>query len=299
MGLKGLVFFTLRASVLNAVWRAITQRRAVTILCFHDPKPDVFASHVRALKKHYTLIALADYLAWRQGTRAQLPTFPLVVTLDDGHRGNFQLLEVAEREAAPVTIFACSAIVGTNRHFWWKALVDEDERWRLKAMPEEERLAQLERRWGFRPQDEQPVRQALSDAEMRAMQGRWIDFQAHTRTHPILPRCDRAVARDEIVRSREELERRLAKPVDFFAYPNGDYSDRDLALVRDAGYACALTVDAGTNDQHTDLFRLKRIVMEDDVGIDELLVRASGLWDAIKRLLGHRPRFGLQAPCEA
>ena len=76
----------------------------------------------------------------------------------------------------------------------------------------------------------------------------------------------------------------LGLSINAFAYPNGDYGEREVAAVKEAGYACALTVDAGLNDADTDLFRLKRIGVDDGASATEMIVKASGIVDLVKRL---------------
>jgi hypothetical protein len=95
------------------------------------------------------------------------------------------------------------------------------------------------------------------------------------------------------------LKERFGLSVVALAYPNGDYSERDMALVREAGYSCALTVDPGVNDVVTDLYALKRIYMPDDASIGELSVRASGIWDTLMRMVGYHRAFGKQAAIES
>jgi peptidoglycan/xylan/chitin deacetylase (PgdA/CDA1 family) len=298
-GVKSLVVALLYASGFSTLWRVLRQRRRVTVLCFHDPDPLDFARHVQALRRHYQLISLAEFVRWRADSRALLPAYPMVITLDDGHAGNFRLLDVIDQHQVPVTIFLCSGIFGTFGHFWWKEVPYEAERWRLKSLPDDQRLKELEQRWAYQPLKAYEQPQALSELQVQAMNGRWVEFQAHTRLHPILPRCSLQKARDEIAGCRADLERSLKRKVYAFAYPNGDYSDRDVALVREAGYSCALTIDAGSNDRQTDAYRLKRILIEDDLGDTELMVRASGLWDACKQWLGSRSRFGYQTTVQA
>ena len=43
----------------------------------------------------------------------------MVVTFDDGHIKNHSLLPVFKKYQVPVTIFLCSGIVDTGKHFWF------------------------------------------------------------------------------------------------------------------------------------------------------------------------------------
>jgi peptidoglycan/xylan/chitin deacetylase (PgdA/CDA1 family) len=224
----------------------------------------------------------------------ELPPKSLVLTLDDGYRKNRELASLLEREGVPVTIFLCSGIVGTNRRFWFKFTETGED---LKQLSDSARIRALST-LGFLDSKEYPDREALSDSEVRQMFGRLIDFQSHTISHPILPRCTTDKAATEIVESRSDLERRYGLDIFALAYPNGDYSDRDVRLVRQAGYTCALTADPGFNTASTDLFRLRRIAVDDDDGVDELLVKASGLWGVLSGLVRTK-RHGYTAVAEA
>jgi len=242
-------------------------------------------NHLAVLGKLYNLIPLRRYIEWRNGkTREPLPPYALVVTLDDGHRGNAALAPVFRQHAVEPTIFLCSAIIGTNRTYWWNAVPDQDERERLKRVPDHERVRQL-KEMGFVETQDSTERQALSDGEIAMLNG-MVDFQCHTRLHPVLPRCSPERAKEEIEKAKDELEQRLGRLIYALAYPNGDYSEREVVLARAAGYDCALTLDGRVNRANTDIFRLGRMGVSDSADSNELIVKASGLWDFLLRLSG-------------
>lgn len=280
-------FAALRFTGLPFILRHTLQRRQVTILCYHDPAPADFARHLKVLTRLYRIISLRDYLAWRRDPTIAFPRHALILTFDDGHRDNHRLLDVLRTFNVPLTIFLCSGIIDTHRHFWWKGL-SPAECARLKQLPNARRLAALLRH-GYAESREYDGRHALSLAEIGAL-STVVDFQSHTRFHPILPRCSDERAVSEIAGSKAELEYKLAKPIYAFAFPNGDYTGRDVDLVRRAGYECALTVDAGYNSRSTDCFRLRRIAIADNAGNDELVVKASGLWGLWERWMGQAGR---------
>jgi peptidoglycan/xylan/chitin deacetylase (PgdA/CDA1 family) len=229
---------------------------------------------------------LRSFVEWRQGKAAAPPPYAIILTMDDGHRGNTQLQPVLARTGVPATVFLCGAIADSRRHFWWTKVKDPVEREKLKRLPDRDRLARLARS-GFRETQEFPERQALSRDEIKQLQ-QVIDFQSHTRFHPVLPTCSDERARDEIAGAKAELESRFGLSIYALAYPNGDYSDRDAALAKESGYQCALTLEGGYNNADTDMYALKRIAVEDNAGSNELIVKASGLWDLIQSVLGRR-----------
>jgi peptidoglycan/xylan/chitin deacetylase (PgdA/CDA1 family) len=282
--MRKLAFLALRLTLLPFVFREVFQRNKVTILVYHVPTPQVFDAHIGVLRRLYNIVPLSAYVEARR-TRdfGKLPPKALVVTLDDGHRSNFALKDVVERHNVPITIFLCSGLIGTRRRFWFlheksPALVQ-----RLKTVPDDQRLAAL-RRTGFEEAKEFDDRQVLSIAELRELNSR-ADFQSHTVFHPILPRCSEEKAEAEIAGSRSDLQTKLGHEVYALAYPNGDYSERELRLAESAGYSCALSGDCGFNTKKTPLFRLRRICVPDDADRHELLVKASGLWGESKVVL--------------
>ena len=248
------------------------------------------------------MVSLSDFLEARFGKTAEgLPPKALIITIDDGHRSNYGLTSVIQRHRVPVTIFLCSGIVGTHRHYWWLHTTDSGEAQALKALPDEQRV-QVLRRKGHSDTREYETRQSLSRDEIAEMKSA-VDFQSHTVFHPILPACSSERARWEVIESKESLEREYGLEIYALAYPNGDYSDREIELLENAGYTCGLTLDAGFNDSETDLFCLRRVALPDDAGVNEVIVKTSGLWTFLKAFGSkstnpsrHSPRFRGDAP---
>ena len=120
----------------------------------------------------------------------------------------------------------------------------------------------------------------------------FVNFQSHSLYHPILPKCNIEIAKQEINESKNKLEKDYGLKINVFSYPNGEYSDRDIELVKNAGYECAITVDFGFNTINSDLYRLKRLSVNDPWNINELIVKASGVWGFLNKILRRRKSIG-------
>ncbi len=287
MTLRDALFKCLRYSGLPWLLRHTAQRRCVTLVMFHDIAADHAERVFTFLKRAYNVVALEDYLtARRNGNDRLLPPRALVITLDDGHVRNRTLLPVIEKLNLPITIFLCSGIVGTRRHFWFKYRHPQVNTAQLKRVSNDERLRALARA-GFDPLREWEEPQALSREDVEQMRSR-VNFQSHTLLHPCLPHCSDEEAWAEIAGSRQQLIQEYGLPINAIAFPNGDYSTRDLALVRRAGYECAITVDFGYNTLNTDPYRLRRLSIDDTDNEDAVCVKASGLWAFLLALVGKR-----------
>lgn len=84
---------------------------------------------------------------------------------------------------------------------------------------------------------------------------------SHTLNHARLPRLidsNLGAAQAEVVHSREILEREVGG-VDYFAYPNGLYSEEAVQLVRDNGYRAAVTTRLGVRHSWDGRFTLHRV----------------------------------------
>ena len=243
----------------------------VAILLYHDVSPDVFTKHLAYLSRHYKIISLDTFVsAIHNNDFSEVPPKSVVITIDDGHSGNFALLPVVKQYRICPTVYVCTQIINTHRYFWFRIPKQtKREKERLKRLPNVERLAHLKDTTDFEPEKEYQERQALNISEMRQMMDA-VDFQPHTQFHPILPNCNDIEAKQEILGSKADLEELLDKECLHFSYPNGDYSGREIEIVKVGGFRSARTSDIGWNTIDTSPYQLKAIPMSDDVGLIRL-----------------------------
>lgn len=90
-----------------------------------------------------------------------------------------------------------------------------------------------------------PALPMLTWDQIEEMREYGIDFQAHTRSHPHLPQLSPERAEEEMRSSKDVIERRLRRPVAFFAYPFGEYTPELMERARSAGFAGACTTEVG------------------------------------------------------
>ena len=72
--------------------RKIICNKNVTIALYHDPKPEIFKKHIDHLSYYYRFISLGELInAIENKDWSNIPPQSLVVTFDDGHKGNYEL----------------------------------------------------------------------------------------------------------------------------------------------------------------------------------------------------------------
>ena len=197
----------------------------------------------------------------------------VAVTFDDGYRGVYQhAFPILARHKIPATVFLTTSHVGTNRLLWWDRLLLQARKAQESGLEAAQRLGALEPRilggGGMIDEDElllafklmscpqrDEVWQVLDDlaglvtarerifvseGEIREMAAAGIQFGAHTRTHPLLTWLDDSALLDEVVGSKADVARLVGTEDIWFAYPDGVFGDREMAIAREAGFRGAV-----------------------------------------------------------
>lgn len=252
------------------------KRKKTTFILYHNPNSVIFQKHLQYLSKRYSIISLEEFLNYQKNPISKLPDHSMVITFDDGHKDNFLLLETIVAFKIKPTIYVCSGIVGTNRKFWFR--LEGINVGRLKKMDNALRIEQIKQTVNFSPMDEfsEEERHGLTQAELAQM-NQYVDFQSHTKFHPILTTCDVDTVYEEMLMSRLELTKTVNSPVRHFAYPNGDYSNREIVFLQKAGYHSARTTDVGWNDRTTNPFQLKITGVNDRAPLWMLKAELTGI----------------------
>ena len=146
-----------------------------------------FGRQMRLLTRlGFSVVSLARLKDGFEG-RTLLPPRPVAITFDDGqsnfHQAALPLLRATGQTA---TVFLVSDLIGSSNR-WDQADGDLEE----------------------------PL---MNEDQIREAAASGIDFGSHTRTHPHLHQCAPAQRWEEIRGSKEALEERFQRPVDFFCY---------------------------------------------------------------------------------
>ena len=208
--------------------------------------PSRFEDQLRELKSKHRVVTLSEALSSEDST--------VVITFDDGYLDNFQ-------EAVPLLQkFGLPAIIYLTSDF-----VDQKA-----SHPRYKTNDRLHMDW----------------SEVRELQAEGlISFGSHTCTHPMLSELSDADSRAEIIDSKHRLEDKLGAQLKSFAYPNGNYGQREVELVEQAGYLHAVTVKPGVNRGGVDNFQLRRTEVTDRDSEEEFAAKLDGALDPVHLIL--------------
>ncbi len=100
-----------------------------------------------------------------------------------------------------------------------------------------------------------------------------VEFGAHTRHHPNLPELSAAAVTDEVTGSKTDLESHLKKPIYWFAYPYGSYSQSIIKTVQQAGFKGAVSTIYGSIQSSDNIYLMPRIMVDGRFSLDDLVKR--------------------------
>lgn len=105
-----------------------------------------------------------------------------------------------------------------------------------------------------------------------------FEIGSHTCNHIRLNKhIDKETLKKEIINSKQTLESKLGVDVKTFCYPNGDYTDQAIDVVKNE-YIAAVTTESGWNNSESPDYTLQRIAVHDDISKtkNSFLSRISG-----------------------
>jgi peptidoglycan/xylan/chitin deacetylase (PgdA/CDA1 family) len=252
---------------------------------FHNPNKKLFEGCIKwFLKNGFTIISIEEFHSIIKNNKP-LPPSSVVLTVDDGWKENKDnIVTVAETYKIPVTIFVTTSPVETGDSYWWTSIqkafdqkLTNQSVGSLKLVPNEERIQELNRIKSNVPSN----RDALTVEELITISNSpYITIGSHTVSHPILTMCNDEKSLDEIKESKKILENWIQKPVNFFAYPNGNYSQREINTLKSNEFEMAFTTkpDYISLDSFKSPFEIPRFDVLENVSFAENIIRMTGVW---------------------
>ena len=248
-------------------------------LYFHDPTPQLFEQIVKWCKKRgYRFIDIKecyDILSSKSDIKEKVA----YLSFDDGWKSNLELIPIIEKYNCPITIFVSTEPVDSG-NYWWEfadASKKKGKKISMKFLEEKsfyKELAQLKA-------NHQLERSSITEDELIAMSEHpLISIQSHTVNHPILINCSQETLDKELVESKRYLEDKTQKRIFAFSYPNGDFGEREVKAVKNAGYKIAFTTKANkiSATDIENLLLVPRKAINTNGGKYENLSKITGTW---------------------
>lgn len=259
----------LRAPQAIGYWLGVGQRHMVEdgadiiFLCHGTPRRAAgwLERQLRYLRRAFTMVSLAAFVSSIGAHRKKGRARQAAIIFDDGLRSNVAVAYPLLRALGiPATFFVCPGLIEERRWLWTHearrrlqfagrslqhALAVELDMpaglepfvQRMKEMRLPRRL-QVEARLrqatpGYAPSEADREAFDLADwRELSSLDPSIVTIGSHSMTHPILPTLSAAEIETELRDSRSAIEAKLARPAEFFSYPNDDFDERTVAAAR-------------------------------------------------------------------
>ncbi|MVN22036.1 polysaccharide deacetylase family protein [Mucilaginibacter arboris] len=251
---------------------------------FHSPSRELFEFCIKWLiRNNFNFLSQEDILRISNKSKP-FPTASVVITVDDGWQTNEEnIVVIADRYRIPVTIFVSTHPIDSGE-FWWpyidyanKMNITNHSIRFLKTISNKERenivkeikqLVQLDRL-------------AMTvDQIKRISKSDFITIGSHTINHPILTNCNDDEVFKELKESKIVIENWINKKVKYFAYPNGDYSEREINYLKKLSYTLAYNTKPLplTEIALQNLYELPRFSIFENISKNEAICRMLGVW---------------------
>ncbi|MEM2153204.1 MAG: polysaccharide deacetylase family protein [Candidatus Bathyarchaeia archaeon] len=224
---------------------AIKPVKAIPVLLYHSigenksihtVHPKEFEKQMRYLKKNYEVKSLSEILDFVEG-KDNPPKNVVAITFDDGYQDIYtNAYPILKKHDFPATVFITTGYCG-------------------REMP----LTNIKLKM-------------LSWDEVRKLAEGGIEIGAHTVTHRVLTELSLKEAREEMFRSKDEVEKRIGRRVLYFAYPKGKANRELLNLAKEVGFKAAFwgegMIKVGDNP-----YALKRVSVNQTVTLSHFKLR--------------------------
>lgn len=285
----GLILF---GSIEDEKKRIYTEHYA-TALCFHDIDKKLFEKSIQWLiQNHYTFIT-AEQLIDIETKKIAPPEKAVWITFDDGWKKNIDnVIPVIAKYNIPVTFFISTQPVENGGVFWWTYLSkygkflphQYDTLEKISVMNDSERrklIADLENRFSkMIDRETLTTEDVISISKMPQ-----VRIGCHTVNHVIMPRCTEEELDFELMTSKQKLENWTGQKISLFAYPDGEFGDREKEYVKKHGFELAASVENRFIHNNEDLFAIPRFWVRGEGFFIESKCQMLGIWTpAIRKL---------------
>tara|TARA_Y100000591_G_C21821287_1_gene693774 strand:- start:305 stop:1144 length:840 start_codon:yes stop_codon:yes gene_type:complete len=271
----------IRAGLLNLFYytgiaffcRKLAMRRGKSVLMFHGvssvkrPKidskaqphlsKDEFESIILWLKQNFNILNPNDLIVSKKDG--------ILLTFDDGFYNNFSnVLPLLTKYSIPGLFFISTQHVENPKD--WLHFIKEKAEQNVDLLDLNKDI-------------QSDLFDGISKKNLAQMAANpLVTIGSHTVSHPLLSKCSQVDLTNELVKSRKYLENITERPVKYLAYPSGDYNEKVINAVKEAGYELAFGIDKTHNYGQLN-FEIPRIGIYSNE-IPYLAAKLSGLYSS-------------------
>lgn len=252
-----------------------------TIIYFHEIQDQQwFQNIVESLVKNYNIIGLSELEEYYYNNKSIKNACH--ITVDDGDLTFYKnAFPVIKKFNIPVSIYVSPLMATERKNFWFQEIrgydpvklgkiIAREYNHRLNPQVAGEikdflktlliddisRIIKI-----YQKETATPAKRAMNMDESQLIElnnSGLVDIGAHTLNHPCLINEKEEVASYEISQSIDKLSDIINREIKYFVYPNGDYGEREMSILKSKGIKLAFTTERGKLSNHDNPLKIPR-----------------------------------------
>jgi poly-beta-1,6-N-acetyl-D-glucosamine N-deacetylase len=248
----------------------------------HNPDKILFEKTIEWLiENKFRFITFDEFLQFKEG---KLKIKKAVwLSFDDGWKDNrINVLPILSKYNIEATFFVSTNLM-IEGYFWLTEL--RKSKYKRKYKTEGyKKLLEVDRKRLFESLDLPKKKE--SDSKFFSKEDLLIVSQKHTignhtHNHVICVNCNEMELAQELIESSNVFLSLLGYSPKIFAYPNGDYNQNTIKILKTQGFNFAFTTKPGFVSQRDSNFEICRAGMMDGGSLEENLCHIFGVWQPI------------------
>ncbi len=239
----------------------ITRQNEVCVLEYHSIGSNgsfytvdtrEFKKQIDYLRKNYKIVSLSEIEKFVRNDIV-LPRKSVSITFDDGYYDNYlNAYPYLKKHGLSASIFLSTGYIGK------KMFLDKNTSLRMLG-------------WN----------------EIREMNENKICIGAHTVWHKNITMISQKEAKDEIIGSKEEIEKRIGEKVNYFAYPFDEYNTKHTKIIRSVGFKVSFH-SSGLIRPNDNPYHLNRVSVDKSINFLMFKIRLTNaveLYDTLEQVI--------------
>ena len=290
-GLEKLIRNSSDNSTLNLIYHGIVKKDS-TYYTLRHLTAEQFEKQLQYYKKHFDIISIPEaFERYRQGVKNKRKT--LTISFDDGYMNNLSnALPLLEKYKIKATFFISGIIAQESDYLLYSDVIDAMNYFYKNEVLEiagmhikngslvhdgtdlieflkhktaneredilDEMILKLNIKKKIKEIDTEIWKLLDKDSLKKLASSEYVDIGSHAYLHYNLGLIDRFDAEQELLKSKEVLEKTIEKKIDMIAYPDGCYNKEVKDMAEQLGYDKQLAVDYRCEDDLNDKRILQR-----------------------------------------
>lgn len=290
--MRKLIAFILYPFFLPRIKKESERKDTILAIYGHNQKREPFEQLVMwLLRKGYRFITHEELFHYVSGKKT-LDEKLVWLSFDDGWKSNFdEVFPVLKKYNIPATIFMATKGIEDGYYWFTRAFQNRDSSLYhdvgdLWTMNNQERLKIIEQLPPYRGE-----RLTLNIEEIKEMTNSGLVWWGnHTNDHVMSDNCTDEELKEEISICNHVMKEITGVDCNFiYSYPNGNYDERTVGILKQMGFAMAATTHIGRVPCPSDVYMIHRNEFKNGC-LKENVLQCFGLWtsffNVIKKLFG-------------